>query len=53
MRNVKDDVLYRTIRGGFYAGRGKEIKFYPMPSEAALESTHHDWWHSAQASFGS
>jgi len=53
VRNVRDDVLYRTIQGGFYAGQGREIKFYPMPSPAELDSQHHDWWRSAQASFGS
>ena len=53
VRNVRDDVLYRTVQGGFYAGQGREIKHYPMPSVAELESAHHDWWRSAQASFGS
>ncbi len=53
VRNVRDDVLYRTVQGGFYAGQGREIKYYPMPATAELESTHHDWWRSAQASFGS
>ena len=53
VRNVRDDVLYRTVQGGFYAGQGREIKHYPMPSAAELESAHHEWWRSAQASFGS
>ena len=53
VRNVRDDVLYRTIQGGFYAGQGREVKFYPMPAPAELDSAHHEWWHSAQASFGS
>ena len=53
VRNVRDDVLYRTIQGGFYAGQGRELKFYPMPSPAELDSAHHEWWHSAQASYGS
>ncbi len=53
VRNVRDDVLYRTIRGGFYAGQGRDVKHYPMPSAGDLESMHHDWWRSAQASFGS
>ena len=46
-------VLYRTIQGGVYAGQGRELKFYPMPAPADLDSAHHEWWHSAQASFGS
>ena len=53
VRNVRDDVLYRTIQGGFYAGQGREVKYYPMPSPAELDSAHHEWWHSAQASYGS
>jgi hypothetical protein len=53
VRNVRDDVLYRTVQGGFYAGQGHEVKYYPVPSPADLDSQHHDWWHSAQASFGS
>jgi len=53
VRNTRDDVLYRTIRGGFYAGQGRDLKYYPMPSPAELDSAHHDWWHSAQASYGS
>ena len=53
VRNVRDDVLYRTIQGGFYAGQAREVKFFPIPSAADLESMHHDWWRSAQASFGS
>ena len=53
VRNVRDDVLYRTIQGGFYVGQGHEVKFYPMPAPTELDSAHHEWWHSAQASFGS
>ncbi len=53
VRNVRDDVLYRTIQGGFYVGQGREVKHYPMPAPADLESMHHDWWRSAQAAFGS
>jgi hypothetical protein len=53
VRNVRDDVLYRTIQGGFYAGQGREVKYYPMPTFADLESSHHEWWRSAQASYGS
>lgn len=53
VRNVRDDVLYRTIQGGFYAGSGRDVKHYPMPSPAELDSEHHEWWRSAQASFGS
>jgi hypothetical protein len=53
IRTVRDDVLYRTIHGGFYVGRGREIKHYPMPALSVLETEHHDWWRSAQAGYGS
>ena len=53
IRNVQDDVLYRTIQGGFYAGQARELKYYPMPSPAELDSAHHEWWRSAQAAYGS
>jgi len=53
VRNVRDDVLYRTVQGGFYVGQGRDLKYYPMPSPTELDTTHHDWWHSAQASYGS
>jgi len=53
VRNVRDDVLYRTIQGGFYAGQGRDLRYYPMPSLAELEAKHHEWWRSAQAASGS
>jgi len=52
-RNVRDDVLYRTVHCGFYVGQAHEVKFYPLPSATELDSAHHDWWRSAQASYGS
>lgn len=53
VRHVHDDVLYRTIQGGFYVGQGRDIKYYAMPSVAELDSVHHDWWRSAVSSFSS
>lgn len=53
IRNVSDSVLYRTIRGGFYAGHQDNIKFYPLPSPDELETKYHDWWSSALSTFGS
>ncbi len=46
------DLLYRTIRGGFYIGDQTGLKYYPMPSRTELDSTHYTWWRSALASFG-
>ena len=53
VRNVRDDVLYRTITGGLYVGQARELKFYPLPSATELDSAHHEWWRSAQAAYGS
>lgn len=46
------DLLYRTIRGGFYVGDQTDLKYYAMPSREELDSTHYVWWRSALASFG-
>lgn len=46
-RNFVDDVLYRTLRSGFFiAGEGK-VLFYPMPSRELLETEFYTWWRSA------
>lgn len=46
------ELLYRTIRGGFYVGDQTGLKFYQMPSRAELDTTHYAWWRSALATFG-
>jgi hypothetical protein len=38
---------YRTVKGGFYAGNGAELAFYPMPSHEVLRGEHSAWWRSA------
>ena len=52
IRQLPGDVLFRTIRRGFYVGDQKEFAFYPMPTREALESTHYRWWRSALTTFG-
>jgi hypothetical protein len=52
VRNVRGDVLYRTIKNGFFVGAGETCLFYPMPSREHLENEHYDWWRSALATFG-
>jgi len=47
-RHLERELLYRTIRNGFYAGDAKGFLYYPMPSADELETTHRDWWRSAQ-----
>lgn len=53
VRNLHQDVLYRTLRGGFYvATAGGGFRHFPMPSREELESTYYPWWRSALSSFG-
>jgi len=47
LRHLHQELLYRTIRGGFFAGAGDVLKFYPMPPLEVLEREHRDWWRSA------
>ncbi len=48
VRQVKQGVIYRTVKGGFYVGDHEEFAFYPFPSEQELETDHYSWWRSAQ-----
>ena len=53
VRNLHSDLLYRTLRGGFYvATTGGGFRYFPMPSREQLESTFYPWWRSALSSFG-
>ncbi len=53
IRHLQQDVLFRTLRGGFYvAGAGGAFACFPMPSREELESTLYPWWRSALSSFG-
>ncbi len=53
VRSLHQDVLYRTLRGGFYvATTGGGFLHFPMPSREELESTYYPWWRSAMSSFG-
>lgn len=48
VRHLEQDVLFRTILGGFYiASQGGGFRFFPMPSKDELETTHYTWWRSA------
>ena len=46
-RSPPGDFPYRTVQDGFYLGNGKELVYYPMPSEQELQTTHYIWWRSA------
>lgn len=48
LKQVKQGVLYRTVRNGFFVGDPADFAFYPFPSRQALEGEHYDWWRSAQ-----
>jgi len=52
IRQVKHDVLFRTVRGGFYVGDATEFVYFPLPGKDALETVHYAWWRSALSSFG-
>ncbi|MCU0778591.1 MAG: hypothetical protein MUF86_13130 [Akkermansiaceae bacterium] len=53
VRYLEQDVLFRTILGGFYvAAQGGAFRFFPMPSRDELETTHYAWWRSALRSTG-
>jgi hypothetical protein len=41
------DFPYRAVQNGFYLGNGKELRYYPMPSEQEMQTTHYIWWRSA------
>ena len=41
------DFPYRTVQNGFYLGHGKELLYYPMPTEHEMQTTHYVWWRSA------
>jgi hypothetical protein len=54
LKQVKQGVLYRTVRHGFFVGDHTDFAFYPFPSREALEAEYYDWWRSAQVTrFGS
>jgi hypothetical protein len=48
MRNTSNEVLYRTVRNGFFIGDASGLLYYPLPSRQALEERHRAWWRSAQ-----
>lgn len=52
IRQMREDVLYRTIRSGFFVADPDGMIHFPMPDKEELEREHYTWWHSAQSSFG-
>jgi hypothetical protein len=52
MRQMTQDVLFRTVLHGFYVGDAGSIVSFPMPSKDQLEREHFAWWRSALSTFG-
>ena len=52
LRNMAGELLFRTVKRGFYVGAGDSTLFYPMPSIEDLENKYYLWWRSALANFG-
>ncbi len=52
IRHMKQDFLFRTIRGGFYVGDKDNLVYFPIPDKEALETVHYAWWRSALSGYG-
>ena len=52
IRHLKQDFLFRTIRGGFYVGDAINFLYFPLPSKEDLETRHYAWWRSALSGYG-
>jgi hypothetical protein len=46
LASVLDDVLYRSLKRGFFLAHGEKMNFYPFPSEEALQKEHYAWYRS-------
>lgn len=47
LRNMRDDISYRTVKTGFFVGDKNHFLFYPFPSISDLEGKYYLWWRSA------
>ena len=52
LRQMTQEVLFRTIRNGVFVGDSTGITAFPLPSRDTLEREHLAWWRSAQSTFG-
>lgn len=52
LRQMTQEVLFRTIRNGVFVGDSTGISSFPLPSRDTLEREHLAWWRSAQSTFG-
>lgn len=47
IRFMQGDLLYRTIKNGFFIGDNTNFLFYKFPSKEQLENEFYPWWRSA------
>jgi hypothetical protein len=52
LRQMTGEVLFRTIRNGFFVGDPAGITAFYLPTRDELEREHLAWWRSAQSTFG-
>lgn len=46
-RHLDRELLFRTVRNGFFVGDKDDLLYYPLPPVTELETTHREWWRSA------
>jgi hypothetical protein len=46
LASVFDEVLYRSLKNGFFLSQGEKMNFYPFPSEETLQKDHFAWYKS-------
>lgn len=46
LASVLDDVLYRSLKKGFFLSHGEKMNFYPFPTEEVLQRDHFAWYKS-------
>lgn len=52
LRQMTQEVLFRTVRHAFYVGDASGLTTFPMPTQDTLEREHLAWWRSALSAFG-
>jgi hypothetical protein len=48
IRHLHQELLYRTVRNGFFVGDRSDFAYYPLPSREILERDHREWLRSAE-----
>jgi len=50
-RGLKGEMLYRTVKNGFFVGDQEQMLYFPLPPREQLEREYYEWWRSAQDTF--